>query len=466
MGSVGPTPSQHYPVIITGCGPCGLVTAINIAKATPRIAILILERGPHVDQSPRAAAYQPCAQAELLETGTLDDVRAHSVVNDVVTFWSGGRRVAHVVKREGGEIFPAAINCPQPKLAEILLEHLREKYGAEVRFCQKVVGVEQGGKGSEEVVRVTAEDPRTGDVSVYTADWLVGADGAGSAVRKLSGIEFEGFSWPKEDFCASNIRGYPFKEEGFTSANLVLHPVHWAVVTVLDQTDLWRVAFGVRPGISNEEIRQELDEHYRHIFPRWEKYGACYELVELNRYKPHQRCAATFRKGRVLLAGDAAHSNNPIGGLGLTTGLLDAGPLGRGLAAVISGRAPESILDVWAKARREKWLTYTNGFSIENKRVIQQGGYSEDPAGIWEMDDVAREHKMESWLETATKDKKEEDLAMYGALEDPAVQLASRMKQWDITIDPLWMAQYEDPELVKMRMSLRPAAYQVPVGVE
>ncbi|ETN38364.1 uncharacterized protein HMPREF1541_06399 [Cyphellophora europaea CBS 101466] len=451
---------NHYPAIIVGCGPCGLTTAINIAKAG--IKTLILERWETVDKSPRAAAYQPCAQAELLETGTLDDVRAHSVINDVITFWSGGKRVAYVEKREGGKIFPAAINCPQPKLAEILLEHLMSKYEAEVRFSQRVIGVEQEG----DLVRVTAEDPKTGEVSVYTADWVVGADGAGSAVRKLSGIEFEGFSWPKEDFVATNLRGYPFYEEGFTAANLVLHPEHWAVVTILDKTGLWRCAFGVRTGLTNEDIRKEVNEHYKHIFPNWEKHGACYELVELNKYKPHQRCASTFRKGKVFLAGDAAHSNNPVGGLGLTTGLLDAGPLGRGLAAVISGKAPESIMDKWAEARREKWLTYTNAFSIENKRVIQQGGYqksSDDPLGVWEMDEVAKEHKMEHWIEEARKVTRDADEAMYKAMEDPAAQLASRMKQWDITIDPLWMAEYEDPELVKLRMSLRPAGYQVPL---
>lgn len=97
---------------------------------------------------------------------------------------------------------------------------------------------------------------------------------------------------------------------------------------------------------------------------------------------------------------DSSQSNNPIGGLGLTTGLLDAGPLGRAMAAVIQGKAPDGLLDTWAKSRREKWLTFTNGFSIENKRMAQRGGYSndEDQLKIWEIDDVAREHKMESTL--------------------------------------------------------------------
>jgi hypothetical protein len=142
----------------------------------------------------------------------------------------------------------------------------------------------------------------------------------------------------------------------------------------------------------------------------------------------------------------------------LTTGILDAGPLGRALGAIISGRAPTSLLDKWATARREKWLSYTNGFSIENKRMIQRGGYSDDRLGIWQLDDVAREHGMEKWLAGVGPEKREADLATYKALEDPAAQLASRMKQWEITIDPFWMAEYEDPEVIKARMGLRPAS--------
>jgi len=303
------------------------------------------------------------------------------------------------------------------------------------------------------VVSVLTVDSTTNQETRYSCDWLVGADGAGSSVRKLSNIPFDGFSWPKEDFVATNLR-YDFFKHGFTTANFVMDPVHWAVVTILDDTGLWRIAFGIRTGLTNDEIKAELDEHYKHIFPVW---PVEYELVQVNKYKPHQRCAQTFRKGRVLLAGDAAHSNNPIGGLGLTTGLLDAGPLGRALGAVINGRAPETLLDTWARSRRDKWLTFTNEFSIENKRLIQRAGYSDDPLGIWTIDDVAREHQMEQWLAMATPEKKEADLKFYKALEDPQAQLVSRMKQWEITMDPMWMAQYEDPEVVKQRISLRPA---------
>ena len=90
--------------------------------------------------------------------------------------------------------------------------------------------------------------------------------------------------------------------------------------------------------------------------------------------------------------------------------------------------------------------------------MIQLGGYSEDPLGIWKSDEVSKAHGIDEWIEKlATPQKKEADLAMYKALEDKQAQLASRMKQWNITMDPLWMAQYEDPEVIKLRLSLRPA---------
>ncbi|KAI1625352.1 FAD binding domain-containing protein [Exophiala viscosa] len=443
------TVNEHHPVIIVGCGPVGLTVATNLARLG--VPVLVLERNPGVDQSPRASAYQPCAQAELLETGTLDDVKKEAVINDRLSYWIDKKRVAYVEKREGGQVFPAGINCPQPQLAAILLKHLTTRYHSQVKFNQNVIEITQ----HDDQVSVTALDATTDQKTQYTCDWLVGTDGAGSGVRKLSDIAFEGFSWPKEDFVATNIR-YDFYQHGFSTANFVLDPVNWAVVTILGaEKDLWRIAFGVRAGLTNEEIKAELDEHYKEIFPVW---PVKYELVQLNKYKPHQRCAKTFRKGRVLLAGDAAHSNNPIGGLGLTTGLLDAGPLGRALAAVIQGRAPESLLDTWATARREKWLSFTNEFSIENKRLMQRAGYSDDPLGIWKIDDVAREHQMEQWLAKATPEKKDADLKFFKALEDPQAQLMSRMKQWEITMDPMWMAQYEDPEVVKYRVSLRPTA--------
>jgi 2-polyprenyl-6-methoxyphenol hydroxylase-like FAD-dependent oxidoreductase len=242
--------------------------------------------------------------AEMKECGILDDVKKRAMTNNVLSYWIGDgpvkQRVAYVEKLEGGQEFPAGINCGQPVLAETILEHLLREPKGRVFFNQKVIRLEQ----DLSTVTLTCEDPSDHSQTVYTCDWLIGADGAGSTVRRLLDIEWEGFSWPKEDFVATNIR-YPFDKYGFTTANFVLDSVNWGVVTVIDNTGLWRCAFGVRPGLTNEEIRNELDDHYRHIFPGWPGEG--YELVQLNRYKPHQRCARQFRKGRCILAGDSAH---------------------------------------------------------------------------------------------------------------------------------------------------------------
>ena len=294
--------SQHYPILIVGAGPVGLTTAINIARLG--VSVAVVERGGGIDQSPRATSYQPCVMAEMQETGILNDVKKQSMINNFLSYWKGSgpekKLVATVEKMEGGDMFPWGINCGQPVLTQITMDHLQARYDVDVHFNQRVDKIEQ----TERLVTVACTNPETGEETVYTCDWLVGADGAGSTVRRLLDIKFEGFSWPKEDFVATNLR-YDFKKYGFTTANFIMDPVRWAVITVIDNTGLWRCAFGVKAGMTNEEIRAELDNYYKDILPGWPGDG--YELVQLNKYKPHQRCAETYRKGRCLLAGDAAH---------------------------------------------------------------------------------------------------------------------------------------------------------------
>ena len=301
---------EHWPVIVIGSGPVGLFTAINLAQLGAKT--LVLERGDGIDQTPRATSYQPCVMAEMVECGILEDVKKKSMVNNIISFWVGRgpekERVSYVEKLEGGKLFPAGLNCGQPILTQTILDHVLAHHSqhTSVRFSQRLEALSQ----TDSTVKVVCRDPKTAQTTTYTCDWLIGADGAGSTVRKLLDIPFDGFSWPKEDFCASNVR-YPFEKYGFTTANLILDPVHWAVITVIDDTGLWRCAFGVKAGMNNEQIRAELDEHYKHIFPGWPGDG--YELVQLNRYKPHQRCAGQFRKGRCFLVGDAAHVILPPG---------------------------------------------------------------------------------------------------------------------------------------------------------
>jgi 3-(3-hydroxy-phenyl)propionate hydroxylase/6-hydroxy-3-succinoylpyridine 3-monooxygenase len=122
-------------------------------------------------------------------------------------------------------------------------------------------------------------------------------------------------------------------------------------------------------------VAERIPSYFSAVLPA----GAEYELVQYAPYKMHQRAAPSFRFGRVLLAGDAAHATNPTGALGLASGLLDSYVLYEALAAVVAGGADESVLDRYAQARRDVFLNVASPRATENKRFVF---HSADPARL------------------------------------------------------------------------------------
>jgi 2-polyprenyl-6-methoxyphenol hydroxylase-like FAD-dependent oxidoreductase len=112
---------------------------------------------------------------------------------------------------------------------------------------------------------------------------------------------------------ATNVY-YPFRENGFWSAQFTVDPEHWALLCELDSTGLWRVSYGEKEGLTNEELMERLPAKFEALFPGPKPVAGKYEVKSMSPYRIHQRCADTFRKGRVVLAGDAAHLCNPFGG--------------------------------------------------------------------------------------------------------------------------------------------------------
>jgi len=179
---------------------------------------------------------------------------------------------------------------------------------------------------------------------------VVGADGARSAVRRSIGATFEGHTWP-ERFVATNV-WLDLEEHGFGKTTLVHHPADWAVTVKINKEGLWRVTFGEDASLPEDEVLRRIPERYGRILPA-SAQRATYEIESAAPYRVHQRCADRLRIGRVLLAGDAAHITNPVGGMGLNTGALvsDQGPpyaadcsqdlsahAHRGIANVFDGR--------------------------------------------------------------------------------------------------------------------------------
>ncbi|KAJ9604226.1 hypothetical protein H2200_011060 [Cladophialophora chaetospira] len=455
MGSL----SQHRPeVIVAGAGPVGLFAALTLARKG--VSVLVFDKADGVDTSPRAMAFQPCAISEMIELGVFDDVQAQCIPDATISWWrartddSEHQHLATISTRDSleGDFQQAlsGLNTGQDLLSYILLKHLHLLPNATVLWRREVVDILQ--RDGDIQVTCKVKGPEHSSATETTlADWFIAADGGKSTVRKLLNIPFEGFTWSKEEFVASNVY-YPFEKYGFTERNFVIDGVNWAIVAKVRKDGLWRVAFGASPEATDEQIRTNLQNHYRYIFPG---PATDWKLERLNKYRPHQRCVTSMKFGQVLFVGDAAHLKNPIGGLGLTTGILDVGPLGRALAAVLSG-APSSLLDDWAQSRRDTWWNATNKQSIEFKRIAQQGGYGNDPRGIWAKGKSAEEESVLPYIAAATPEAQARDEALYAALSDPKKQAASRAGVWKLALPADWMAEYEDSGLVKWRQSLRP----------
>ena len=236
----------------------------------------------------------------------------------------------------------------------------RGELGVEVLFGRAVHGFAE----HDSYIDIAATGPEGEET--YKAKWLIGCDGARSTVRKLAGIEFEGHTWP-ERFVATNVK-FPFRELGYEQANFVCDPVNMAVIAQLDRDGLWRCTYMEDSALPEETYEERIPARYE-----WFMQGRTdYEIVSSSPYMLHQRAAETLHKGRVLLAGDAAHATNPCGGLGLTSGLWTGIVLADVLGAVLKGEEDESILDAFSDERRRVFWDVVSPAATENKRMLQE----------------------------------------------------------------------------------------------
>jgi 3-(3-hydroxy-phenyl)propionate hydroxylase len=207
------------------------------------------------------------------------------------------------------------------------------------------------------------------------ASYLIGADGGRSTIRKLLPVEFEGFTWPEQFLVASTP--YDFARHGFTLNAYIADPTEWAAVFKMPDAGppgLWRLAFPCDPGLPDDALLDPaaVQKRMKRLVPSDADYEIRYQSI----YRVHQRVASEWRHGRVLLAGDAAHLNNPLGGFGLNSGIHDAVNLADKLARVWRGEAGEELLDIYVHQRKTATIDQVQAMSIRNKRLLEE----RDPA--------------------------------------------------------------------------------------
>src|SRR6185312_9107893 len=204
-------------------------------------------------------------------------------------------------------------------------EQLRGHPLFELEFSSEVRHVTQNADGVEVEV-----DRGNGATATRPGRYLIGADGASSAVRRALGVAFEGFTWPDRLLVVSTPFDFHAAIPGLTAVNYVADPVRWYFL--LQIPGLWRVMFLVNEDASDERV--QTPEFAQSLMAGVLPGVSDYPIDHITLYKVHQRVAKTFKLGRAFLVGDAAHINNPLGGMGMNGGIHDAVNLAQRLVSV------------------------------------------------------------------------------------------------------------------------------------
>jgi 3-(3-hydroxy-phenyl)propionate hydroxylase len=359
-------------VLIAGAGPVGLCLALKLAKEGVASTVFEQLRDDNfLDQVPRAGTNHPATLEMYDDIGLYQRLEPRGIVAPLFHYWdrAKGERIAefdHAVLKDDTR-FPFALQCERIKIVEEALKMAKADPLIQVRMGTTFIGFTQNANG------VMAEfENEAGEKENVAGRYIVSAEGARSIVRKESGIEFEGFTYADRTL---NIEvAYDFKKHGYTDRNYISDPEEWSnLFHWKGPPERWRVHFPTGPDEDPDALMapDAMQKRLQGFLPTVKPF----DIVGSNLYSVHQRVAEKFHAGRAILAGDSAHVNSPIGGMGLNSGVHDAFNLADKLSRIWRG-ADESLLDLYERQRRHIAIQHTQLQTIRNKKLLQE----KDPA--------------------------------------------------------------------------------------
>jgi 3-(3-hydroxy-phenyl)propionate hydroxylase len=359
-------------VVIVGAGPVGMVCALALNRSGISVTVFEQEPEPPIEQ--RAATIHPSTLEMLDELGVTKKVIPLGLISSAYRFHD--RVTNDVVAEFNLDLmrdefrFPFALQYEQYKMtASIATEYANGDF--DVRFSHSVTGLMQGADDVEIDID-TPDGPAR-----MCADYVIGCDGGRSSVRKGADIGFEGFTYPERFIKIATPFDVATLNRNLVLRNYFSDPFEWCNLFKVrgeEPGGLWRAIFPLQEGEDEETalLPEQVEARLQKFFPKRGEYETRY----VNVYGVHQRVASTFRLGRVLLAGDSAHLNNPIGGMGMNGGIHDGLNLAAKLARVIHGEAGDELLDLYSRQRRHAAVKYVQAQTIANKRLMEE----RDPA--------------------------------------------------------------------------------------
>lgn len=350
---------ETRPVLVVGGGPVGLVAAAALLRRG--VPVTVLEAGAELSGEMRGSTFHAPTLDMLDDLGAAPAMIAQGIVAPRMQYRSRDQGI--IADFDFGILadatrHPYRVQCEQFKLTRILHGLLRDAPGFNLRFGARVEACADEG---DRVVAVLEDGSR------FEGAYAVGCDGARSAVRKAAGIDFEGFTWPERFLVLSTPFDFAELIPGLADVSYYADPEEWFFL--LRVPGLWRAMFPVPAEVPDEMVM--TDGYARGRFGRVVPGRDDYPIRHRTLYRVHQRVAATFRQGRMLLAGDAAHINNPLGGMGLNGGLHDAVNLAGALAPVWHGGAAPASLDRYDRQRRGITVEHVQRQTIANKQNLE-----------------------------------------------------------------------------------------------
>jgi len=350
-------------VVITGAGPVGCVSALILAKAGIHVTLLEAESDLPLDM--RASTFHPPTLDMLDELGVVQEIIKQGLITP--QFQYRDRQEGLIAEFDMTAIseftkHPYRVQAEQYKLTRIISKILKDYPHVEQKYSAKATNLTQD-DGSVTVHYDTPDGTQS-----ISADYLMSCDGSRSFARKTLNIGFPGYTYPELFMVVSTTDDITEVVPDMCPVAYITDPEEWCAV--IRAPEMWRFLIPTDPDMTEEELLdiEFLESRIQGFAPKKQKYTISHSTL----YPVNQRVAETYRKGRVLLAGDAAHVNNPLGGMGMNGGVHDGVNVSEKLVQILNEGASDNLLDLYDRQRRSIAVEYVQAHSIRNKKIMEE----------------------------------------------------------------------------------------------